>query len=672
MKEALKIVLVLLIIILSLPTFVQAQGVRIPGDTTGRGAQKDSVVYGPKTTQHIYEDELKYNRVNYKTVDTLLTGVHHYSRVEQLGNGLQYLGTIGSANTPIFPEPPQVIGATSGFNAYDIYYKTPEELKFYNTKSPYTQLVVTFGGNGRSLVDVTFSRNVTANWNVGANVRTLSVDKQLGPSQSRGDKFVQSYFFNFFTHFRTKNQKYNLMAVAARLNHQVQESGGIIEDNSPNFPGLTEFYQYDRANVWLGDGELGDATDREYRFHYHLYHQYSLNDYLQVYHEFNLYHQHNYFFFEPTGGRITNEYFKKIYLDSTRTSDLTKFKFLENEVGLKGNLEALFYNVYFKLRNPRMEYPSDTIYRDTLDLKNNEVYGGFKLRLDLGEKTSLGGGVEYLNTNSYQLEAKFNNPILKASYVRARALPSYLSQRYLGNHNRWENNFGSVAYDQIKGSLEYQLGPFYLQPFMTATNVNQPIYYRRDTLPSDVNQPGTISRQAFPTQANGAAQILSPGFEFHVDFLQKMHMENKVIYSLVSGKAVEVFPIPDWYIFSRLSFMNQYIQDKITVQLGVDMQLTSTYLGYDYDVATQQFFIQQQMFGRDVLLDNFDILHPDSSYPAYFVADLFFAMKVRKVRLYVKVPHLNQGIPEEGYFTTPFYPGQGRVLDVGVNWLFFD
>lgn len=676
-----KIVLVVFTIIFIGSGFIQAQGIRIPGDTTGRGAKKDSVVYGPKTTQYIYEADLKYNRVNYKIVDTLLTGVHNYSRVEQLGNGLQYLGTIGSASTSIFPVPPQVIGATSGFNAYDIYYTSPQEVKFYNTRSPFSQLVVTFGGNGRSVVDVTFSRNVTANWNIGANVRTLSIDKQLGPA-IRGDKFAQTYFFNFFTYYRTQNQKYNLMAVVARQNHRVQESGGIVENNTRIFPGLTEFYQYDDAVVWLGSSGLGNASDREYRFHYHLYHQYSLNNYLQAYHEFNLYHQHNYFFFEPTGGSITNdgdtsEYFRRIYLDSTRTSDLTKFKLLENEVGLKGNLDALFYNFYFKLRNPRMEYPADTSIRTALNVKNNELYGGFDLRLDLGEKTYFRGGAAYLNTNSYRVEAEFNNPILKASYVRARALPSYLSQIYLGNHNYWINNFGSVAYDQIKGSVEYPFGHFYLRPFITATNVSQPIFYRREEVYVSTSTPGTDSvlvesKQAVPQQISGAAQILSPGFEFHVDFLQKMRMENKVIYSLVSGRASEAFPIPDLYIFSRLYFTNQYLEDKITIQLGLDMQLTSAYLGYDYDVATQQFFIQRQMFGRDALLDNFELLHPEPTYPAYFVADLFFAMQVRRARLYVKVPHLNQGFPEGGYFTTPFYAGPRRTFDIGINWMFFD
>lgn len=682
MKEDLIKTLILFTVVLLISTTVSGQGVRIPGDTTGQ-AKEDSVIYGPNTTKYIYQHEVRFNRVNYKTIDTLLTGVHNYSRVEELGNGMQYLGTIGSAATSIFPVVPEVVGVSPGFDAYDIYYTPPEEVKFYNTQSPYTQLVINFGGNDRSVNDITFSRNVTANWNVGASIRTLSINKQLGPTpaQGQGDKYARSYFYNFFTHFKTKNEKYDLMAVLSRFSHMVRETGGIKENNTERFRGLNEFYEYNDAEVWFSSSTPNHPSPivREYRFDYHLYHQYKLNDYLQAYHEFNLYHQHNYFFYTPSSSIDTSYYFKQYFLDSTRTGDANKYKRLQNEIGVKGNLDALFYNVYFKLRNASMEYPNDTSFNiqpRTIPIqRNNELYGGFNLRLDLGEKTYLSGGAEYLNTNSYRLEAAFNNPILKASYTRARVLPSYLAQNYMGNHNYWRNDFGSVAYDQLKGSLEYQFKSFYLRPFLTATNINNPIYYRRDTIAevsSVINGVTSPDRQAYPEQANGGAQVLSPGFEFHLDFLQKMHMENTVTYSLVSGQAARAFPVPELYAFSRLYFMNQYLQGKLTVQLGVDVQLTSAYRGYDYDLATQQFFIQQQRYGADpgILVDNFILPHPE--YPAYAVADLFFVMKVRKARLYLRIPQINKGFPEAGYFTTPFYAGQDRVLDVGINWLFFD
>jgi hypothetical protein len=34
--------------------------------------------------------------------------------------------------------------------------------------------------------------------------------------------------------------------------------------------------------------------------------------------------------------------------------------------------------------------------------------------------------------------------------------------------------------------------------------------------------------------------------------------------------------------------------------------------------------------------------------------------------------HINQPGNADGYFITPYYPGQHRVLDFGVTWYFFD
>ena len=31
-----------------------------------------------------------------------------------------------------------------------------------------------------------------------------------------------------------------------------------------------------------------------------------------------------------------------------------------------------------------------------------------------------------------------------------------------------------------------------------------------------------------------------------------------------------------------------------------------------------------------------------------------------------------QNLEAEGYFTTPYYTGQRRIFDFGVNWMFFD
>nr|WKN38529.1 putative porin [Tunicatimonas sp. TK19036] len=643
-------------------------GVRIPTDTTGT-SKEDTVQYGPKTSQYIVEADLKNNRVRYQPVDTTLTGVHQFSRVENFLNYQQYLGTLGMASRPIYPTVPKTIGTDIGLDAYDIYVTEPEDVRYYDTKSPFTQMYIAFGGQGRDMVDVTFSRNIGPNLNFGFNVRTLSVDKQVGSSRRQGDKVVRSSSINVFTHYRSEDKKYQLMANATRFGHTVFESGGIIEDTTPD-TGLSEFFRGQSTPVWLTGFE-----GKEFRFNYHLYHQYELSELLQVYHEFDRRHQNNFFYYQLGTDVIdtdsATQYFQRVLIDTTQTADRVDYDVWDNEIGLKGSLGNLFYAVHYRIRRPIVHYNNYELDSTLVlpvygvsrvaDQAATELYGGFDLRLDLGENTYLGGGIDYLNTQSYQLEAEFNNPILKAKFVRARVLPTYTDRQFVGNHNYWYESFDPTAIDQLSGSIEYQFPNIYLRPFATLSNINRHIYYQRDTVAN--------SRQAYPVQAGGAAQLLSPGVELHLDFLKKLHFRGQAIYTLKSGRAADVFPVPELTAFGRLYYENIFLDGKIILQIGTDIHYTSSYLGYDYDVATQQFFLQPNGEDNLGLLGNFSLPYGRQSYP---VADLFVNLKVRTARLFIRMPQVNQGFLSDGYFTAPFYTGQSRVLDLGIKWQFFD
>jgi len=648
--------LLLLVAGVLLTETARAQGrVRIPGRGQDEKAktEEDSVQYGPESTQYIYKDAFKYNRVAYDTLDTLMQFAHRYSRVEQLGNRQQYLGTLGTASISLFPLIPEVSGATSGLDAYDIYVTKPEEVRYYNTLSPYTQLYITFGGNNRNVVDVSYTRNITPNWNIGASLRSITADKQTSRIR-RGDRRSESYFMDFFTSYQSENERYQFLGHASRFNHQVNETGGVF-GNLFDDDLLEDFFLYQNSEIFLRD-----FVNHEYRFNYHFYHEYKLNDNLQLYHEFDRHHQNVFFLYEPSGGfDIEEGFFKDTLKSEERTSDKIEYDVWDTEIGLKGELAALFYSVHYRLRAPQINYD----YSAEVDTSNIELYGGFDLRLDLGEKTFLSGGADYQSTRNYRLETSFVNPILKASYARSRNLPNYLSLQYRGNHNAWDNDFEPIGMDQIKGSLEYQFPYIYLRPFATLTNVNRPVYYRRYEIEG--------SRQAFPVQSSGAAQVLSPGLAFSMDFLKRMHFQGEAIYSLVTGPAAEAFAIPWLYASGSLYYENSFIDNKITLRLGTDFQLTPSYLSYDYDVAIQQFFTQQQIFGTEErLLDNFETPLPTEI--GYAVLDAFINLKVRGAIVYLKVPFVNQGFIENGFFATPYYPGQPRVFDLGIKWQFFD
>ena len=657
----------------NLPGWAQ---VRIPtmGDTTAR-SKEDTVKYGPETTFYFRQQDLQYNRMRQQTLDTTQTGVYNFHPVEAAGNDLQYLGTLGMAVRPIFPEPPDVPGVLLGMNAFDAYVTNPREIKYYNTKSPYILLHPTFGGEGRSVGEVIFTQNVRPNLNVGVEYQWLSIEPQIGPGASaRNDRVVESSQINVFAYYHTKNKKYDLLANFTRFGHNVEEYGGInaaLDDESDP----RAFFRYRNSPVWLDEFKA-----KELRFNYHVYHQYKLNDLLQVYHEFDRKHQDDYFDNTLEYQSTDSIYFRRILIDTARTADAVRYELWNNEFGLKGDLANLFYSVHYRIRQSTVDYNRDTL--ETLptygtnqvrDRRLTELYAGFDLRFDFGENTYLRGGVDYLSAESYRLEAEFSNPILKGKFVRARTLPTFMASQFIGNHNYWYNDFDPVGMDQLSGSIEYQFPNLYLRPFITATNINKPIYYRRDSVSAPI-PPDTIrlvSRQAYPEQASGGVQILSLGVEFNADFLKRLHIQNRVTYTTRTGPAAATYPIPEWLATSRLYYENTFRDGKITLQLGVDAQLTSSYLAYDYDVATRQFFLQPDGEPNNELIGNLEVPFPNQS--SYIVMNAFFTMKVRTAVIYVKVPYLNQGLPEDGYFATPFYAGQQRTLaDIGIRWMFFD
>jgi len=58
---------------------------------------------------------------------------------------------------------------------------------------------------------------------------------------------------------------------------------------------------------------------------------------------------------------------------------------------------------------------------------------------------------------------------------------------------------------------------------------------------------------------------------------------------------------------------------------------------------------------------------------AYPLFEVFANARINRVRLFAKFAHVNQGLVYgNGYFISPYFPGQPRTLAFGANWLLFD
>jgi hypothetical protein len=91
------------------------------------------------------------------------------------------------------------------------------------------------------------------------------------------------------------------------------------------------------------------------------------------------------------------------------------------------------------------------------------------------------------------------------------------------------------------------------------------------------------------------------------------------------------------------------------MQAGFDVHWKSSYNAHGYDPVIQQFYRQD--------------LYAVKDFP---VIDVFFNMKVKSGRIFVKYNNLMQAFTRSGYMVTPFYPGQRNTIDFGFDLLFYD
>ena len=116
-----------------------------------------NLVYGAFSTKYYHEGAIKFDTGKEYDLDTTLTNVHRWEWSEKNGHEYQGLGNLGTALAPTFYQFPEVVGLTSGYNAYNIYATEPNRIKYHETRSPFIEFNLLLGGQGRSMGSFDFS-----------------------------------------------------------------------------------------------------------------------------------------------------------------------------------------------------------------------------------------------------------------------------------------------------------------------------------------------------------------------------------------------------------------------------------------------------------------------------------------------------------------------------------
>lgn len=618
----------------------ERRGSRVVDDTTKQ-------VYGPNTSKYFYERGVFYNRLVLHPIDTAIRNYHRNSSYVQKYNNLyQDLGNIGTAIRPIYYQAPEQIGITSGFNTYDLYWNT-ETIRYFDTKSPYTNMQLVLGGRGRSLTRATFSRNINPRWNFGFTYRGLFVDKQI-QRKGKNDRITRSNYYDAYTAYQNKDSTYWLFVNFRRGFHRVNEFGGVRVDPEDS-TGLIDYFDIN-AKPWLTT-----ASTEDLRTNFHLFHQFRVGSALQLYHVLDRYKQKNKFL--DVRNPAQEEFFDIDLEKNDSIRDATTIRTFRNEVGIKGNLLKLFYNGYYALRHYHVKY--DHLPADTLNLmrypaqRGDESYVGGRMSLALDSLVEVDGRAELMleelaKQANYRIEGSIRSKWFDASVKQMLVQPGFLANAYRGAHDWWEFNFRNMDISQLNGYLHYGNSVLKLSPGITLTRLRNYIFFDQWT------NADTVQR-VLPVQSDGNQIFASPEVQFAITFFRHVTFSNQTIYTLFVENAHDAIRLPELFVNAQLSYSNIFFNGNLDMHAGVDVNWKSAYYAPGYDPAIQQFFNQ----------DYFES-------PAFPIVDIFFNSKIKRARVFFKYHNLMQLFWKTGYLPTPYYPGQRNIFDFGFDWSFYD
>jgi hypothetical protein len=591
-------------------------------------------VYGPKTTKFTYSSNIVNDIDDYHRVDTTTYRFEKQGFVELNNYKFQNLGNFGTATFDSYFNPPELIGRTSGFIAHKPYLFHPEQIRYFDTKSPFIELLAYLGGNNRNLVDFSFSRNVNENWNFGFDLKIITADKQVAGT-GRTDRHTVSNSYSVYTHYKHPKVPYQLLTSFSALSHKVNENGGVRFGADSL---VSDFFQYRNALTRLDEAENFIQESAFY-----LFQDYAFAEEFKLYHQLDANREQNTFNDNQDGSAgagydTYRDFYPSFLIDADSTYERAQFQSTANEVGFKSQLGSVFLRGYARLRVVDFNYA----FFDPVSPVFEEYLGGYA-RFDWRDKLSISANGEFLVGGEYQLRGDLKSKLINIDYLTMKYNVPFIYSNYFGNHFEWSNAFDPVFVNKVSGDFEVNSKRFEIRPKVSVTSYGGLLYFGRD-------------RE--PTQANGTTLIGTAGGDFNIRLISKkgegVHFENEVIASSVTGSSADDVRLPPILYNGRHYFKGDLFNDKVPVETGVAITARNAYFANAYDPVTQQFYVQdeQDIFG-------------------YWKTDLFFNMRLTNFFFSLKWNYFNQ--PDDGgYFSTPFYPSEESSIDLIIRWLFFD
>jgi hypothetical protein len=602
---------------------------------SGREALDDStrLKYGPHTVFYFLEEDVIKGSTIKRRIDTSLTLFQRYLYTEKLGFLYQDLGNQGTALRPLFITSPDGLGTQTGYNAYMPYAFQARETKYFNTKSPYSDVEYYLGAGGQTRLNFAFARNVDSLWNIGFELQRMVADKVLSDATSKSsDKSILGQWgVLVHSNYQSKNGKYKVLGHINYFDQGTKDQGGV--KGSAGISTLDLLKYTDNAAL-LADG-VTESNDKFIKFH--VYHEFIGWKGLQLFQTIDVQGRAMKFKDLAFQTNLSNGFYPKTYINYIQAPDKDslyneiQWKEYAHQTGLKGIYKGFNYRAYLKQRYWSAYNPVEDASKDRLE---NTL--GIVLEQSIGATIDFTAQGEYLVGSDYLLKAQVASPYFKLNVKHLYVSPNLASTWTYNTSFRWKNSFDNTLSDELDAEFNVGKSNFYVHPGALIQRISGLVYF---------------DAKGNAAQSNEGIAIFRPRMAIGGKF-GKWNWFTKAYLNTQSGP--DIFRSPDLVFQGNLSVDLQY-KKLLYTQIGLDFHHQSAYFAPAYQPAIQQYILQN-----------------DLKVPGFTQVDAYLTLRINRVRVFFKYGNALQGLLDTNHYTAYLHQAMYRSFGYGVRWLLFD
>lgn len=630
----------------------------------------DSILQGSVFQFHRLPMQTKFMDFSHPSLSP--TGVQFYDLIDGF-NGDFYLsaGEMGHPHLSLFPSYDGSIGSNYRPCTTPGFYKTPDNVTFYQVQHPYTVLSYNSSLKKDYQVFLSHSQNITPRWNAAFDYHLYS------PTGVYDNDGAVDHLLDVTTNYYSRNARYLLTAGVIWQRLMLGENGGLSDDDifiykrisNPTGIPVNESSRQSLSNDLSLFARQSFNTVRQVEWHRPIHSSYidtlgcdtlwrtQPGDSLRV-PELKWQCEVRdtivgYDTLVPREPRIVNggvfglevQYNRQKYryIDSTRYSHLDGRLYWTNDAYLDYRWHnPLKITLGIRPEMDRLEM------MDSLgtEYSHTHLYPYMRAEVRLGSFAVLSASGETgVGDGQYKAQAELTVPLRDSAGVEWSRFSLQAISAAASSDIIYElparlagSGITSIANTELqKVSLAYTSPWFDIST--SASRVGKNVWFDSDYR---------------TCQATGTALLLQARADIRLQFWKWLHLDMQHMVQHSSDEQQLRVPLfatknslyTDFYLFHRA----------LQTQIGVDFRYHTAFYADGYNPALGVFYRQ-----NEVMVGN------------YLWADVFVNLQIKRASIYVKAGHLNSLLePEAHYFLLPHYPGQPFGLFYGMTWKFFD